>query len=351
MKWLTRLILRDNVTKPLLRNAFRAYRSDHFQESARFFEEYLHSIPGDWRARLWYARTLSECLKPEQSLDELKHVSDIKPDHPVAYAFSSLVLYDNQDFQSAEDVWKHRYTKYPCRMGSAMAHLAHLRESDVFTGESIEHIKYGNPDVQGRYLHFAELHSEGLPESVLRDFMDEIGIGWPRYRFPPPWLFQSKKELRHIWRSMAGGLYDSAFYGAQCIAERQELNNGTIPTLVAAAMLTDNWNQAFEWACSLPHIASLVRGESTLSGLRLYQTALACGMMLLMNDKIEESIPFLKTAVTGDSSSYLPFYALGIAGVRLDQWHMARRAFTAVCERVNPGLSLHRWSTLRSYDG
>jgi len=333
-----------------LRIAFHSYRSGNYPVATRLFEEYLKSEHDDWRARLWYARTLSECMKTDEALAELKHVARINPNSCLSYAFSSMVFYDSREYGSAIDIWKNRPTRNTCRLGEGITALAMLWGKENIDVDCMTHIIYGNSDVQGRYLHFAETRLKGLPESVLRDFMDEIGIGWPKYRLLPPWLFQNRKNLRLMWRHMAGNRIETAFEMALKTAEEQEISNTTISTLVAAAIMAGKWNIAFQWARRLPHFESLVTGESSSSGLHLFQTALSCGMMLLMMGNAEDAIPYLDTAIKADSSSYLPFYACGIANVQLEQWHESRRAFIQVCERVNSGLAVSRWGSLRVND-
>ena len=330
----------------ILSEAFRTFERKDFPGACTHFKKYLENRHEDWKARLWYAKSLSECNRTNEALDELKRVSSVVPESPVPPAFSAVVLFDAGDLESAIDVWESRPTGRSCLLGEALSALARLRNENNLEIVCEKYMQNGNPDVQGRFLHLSEEHLTDMPEPVLRDFLDEIGIGWPKYRILPPWLFQYRSSLRSIWRLMAHDRLEQAFVEADLISRGVDLNDATIPTIVAAAIMADRWGEAYEWARRLSHFDAYIRGESSPSGLRLYQNALACGMMLLMTGETEDSIPYLKTAITGDPSSYLPFYGLGIAGIRLDRWHEARRSFISVCERVNPQLAMYRWKNL-----
>jgi len=174
--------------------------------------------------------------------------------------------------------------------------------------------------------------------------MDEIGLGWPGYRFPPPWLLRSSNPERKIWRLLGSGEYDEAF-GVVSRWETQEVNGGKAETMIAAAMMADEWESALGWAQLLKPFRDF-QSKTRPKGQTAFQLSLFRGFCRLQMGEYEASIADFRIATGKDSTSYLPRYLAARAFCGLGDAAEARRGFIAACERLNPSLSSLRWQEL-----
>ncbi len=334
------------LTREQLSKAFQGFLSEKYDSARESFEAYLNGHGGDWRARLWFARTLAELGNTERALEELETVAKMRPESTLPAAFGALVLHDSRRFEEATEYWASGAWKQSCVLGDAIARISAVWNGEHPSTEIVNLMRAANPDIRGRALHIAETRLSGLPEPVLRDFMDEIGLGWPGYKIPPPWFSHLNRTERRIWRLMAQGRTEEAFEEAAACVERLGGPRKKAQTFVAAAIMVGRWEIALKWACAIKEYAAFVSSDMPPSGYAAYQLRLFRGFCTLFAGSPADALDDLSLSALGDRTSYLPHYALGRAFVINEDWTAARRAFVATNARVNPSLATERWKEL-----
>lgn len=233
-----------------------------------------------------------------------------------------------------------------CALGEGIILMAHIRMGKAPTRRMLELCAGGNAELRGRALHLAEERLRGYPESVRRDFMDEVGIGWPGYRIPPVALQHGFGNEGRIWRLMAQGRCKKAYDQAESWLRGDLDGKPHAQTLIAAAIMADRWDSVLEWALSIDDYAAYAHGESPPAGHRTYQFSLFEGWCLMECGELERARHCLMRAADNDRSAYLPLYALGKIGMAQNLGSETRNSFIAMCRRVNPSLPRIRWIAL-----
>jgi tetratricopeptide (TPR) repeat protein len=335
---------------PSNRKAFALYQAHDYTAACDAFEAYLSMHDAaDWRAKLWYARALAESGQSDLALAMLESAAESHPERAAAITFKALILYDDKQYDLAERAGEDAYRRGAGVLALGICLLSRVRQGQTPMREMLRLLGAGNAELKGRALHVAEGRLVGFPRDVRRDAMDEVGVGWPGYAFLPPWLFKRSRLERRIWRLLGGGKSDEAL---GLVAERarhpEELSRGERESMVAAAIMADEWESASEWALTLEEYRSYVTLGVAAKGLALFQLSLFRGICLLMTGDPDESLKQFEIARERDSTSYLPHYFGAKAHVMLDNAMLARRGFVAACDGLNPSLASLRWEELLS---
>lgn len=318
------------------RAAMAALEAGRFQEAVEGFESWTKRRD-DAKALLWLGMAYAEVGRLEDALACLRRARErCRPE--VVDALESLVLLDAQRLDEAQELGA-RGARRKNRMAEAVHLLAKASKGEGFSPRMVALIRATNAHVAGRALYVAELNLEGLPDHVLRDFMDEAGIGWPHHRGFPLWLFQDPRHWR-VWHLLASRRYAEAF-ALVSGWEAEAQGPGGAATMVAAALMAGEWEKALRWFNFTREARREAAGKA-LGRLDRFRVALVRGFLLAMVGD-EQAPVWLEEAARCDSTSYLPHYLLG----RVSLPHpRARRHFVAACARLNPGLATSRWSAL-----
>ncbi|MBN1424606.1 tetratricopeptide repeat protein [Candidatus Fermentibacteria bacterium] len=323
------------------RRGFHALdRGDH-DEAASLLAAYASRHPSDWKARLWHARAAAEAGRVDEALGFLHTVAERRPHSAVPRSFAALILFDARRFPEAQEEARQANLQRRNALAQGIELLAGVWQGKPPPETMVRILQGANADLKGRALHLVETRRATLPKPVIRDVMDEVGIGWPGYRVPPPWFFKSGPE-RSVWRLLARGLSDDAFQEV-CTWAGAPGAGKRATTMIAAAMCADRWDKAEAWAGMIPHYRAFIEGRPPRRGLNHFQVALFRGVCTLLRGDADGSMADLAQAAALDGTSYLPRYCAGRAGVALGRWHESRREFVAACERLNPALAVIRW--------
>jgi len=321
-----------------------ALDSEEYEDAARLLGEYVRRRPSDFRARLWLARAQAETGHTEDALALLNEVGVRRPRSAVPHAFAAMILLDAQRFDEARAEAEAGMARGGGCLSEALGLVAAAWLGNSPGERLVCLVQSTSSDLAERALHVAETQYATLPSVVMRDVMDEVGIGWPGYRFPPPWLCKLNPErgvLRQLSRGMTGGAFQqaAAWDGTPAAARRS-------PTMIAAAMLSGEWERALAWALLIPQYRAFADGDPPRRSLNHFQVSLFRGFCTLMRGDSEGSLEDLGRAASLDSTSYLPRYLSGRAMVARGLWCEARRQFVAACQRLNPSLAVVQLRTL-----
>lgn len=326
------------------RRGMAAFDRGAFEEAAGLLRAHAQRHPRDWRATLWLARAMAESGQPDEAVALLRGIAPGHRGRPVAGAFTALVLMDAQRFDEAEAAAQAASGRTRSRLAEAIGLISAAWRGAPPSSRMTHLIASTTADVAGRALHLAQARGAGLPTEVLRDTLDEVGLGWPGYRLPPPWLLKWGRE-RAAWRAMAGGRVGEAYDRAAGWADGESAPRHA-PTMVTAAVMACKWEEALRWACLIPRYRAFTEGNPPRRPLDHFQLALFRGVCTLMAGDSSASLADLALAAGLDATSYLPRYFMGIASVACGDWQQARREFVAVCQRLNPSVAVVQWKTL-----
>ena len=338
--------MRDDCS---FRKAFSVYQSYDYATACDLFDTYLRDHDPDWRAKLWYARALSELEAFDAALTVLEAVVDANPRQDVARTFQALVLFDAERYDQAERVGGEASRRSNSSLARGIYLLSCVQQGQPPMHEMLRVVAAGNAELMGRAILVAEGRLTSLPRDVRRDVMDEIGIGWPGYAFLPPWLFKRSNLERRIWRLLASGnTAEASRITAEWRSNPEALSRGERESMIAAAIMADEWESASWWALTLEGYRRYVESGSVPKGLALFQLSLFRGLCLLMTGAPNESLLQFEMAGVRDSTSYLPHYFSAKAHNMLGDVMQARRGYVAACDRLNPSLASLRWEELLS---
>jgi hypothetical protein len=326
------------------RRGIGAFDRGDCDEAVSLLDAHMRRHPSDHRARLWLARAQAEAGHVDESLSLLREAGAHRRRSAVPHAFAALILLDAQRFEEAAaeaDIGAGLGDGY---LSASISLLARGWQGAAPTSGMVRLLMSANSDLRGRALHLAETRVATLPDVVLRDVMDEVGIGWPHHRMPPAWLFKRQPE-RAAWREMAMGKTDDAFLRCAAWAE-DPTPAGRAPTMIASAMAAGHWDAALAWALLIPHYRAFHDGTPPRRTLNHFQVVLFRGFCTLQGGDADGSRVDLERAAQLDQTSYLPRYLKGRAMVRAGRWTEARREYVAACERLNPSLAVVQWKTL-----
>jgi len=323
---------------------FSLFESERFEEAQDILRLHCERNKSDWRATLWLARVLAEQGDVDHAVCLLEGIADDRSSNPVPFAFLALISLDYGRYDDARDYGERAAIRGGGSFGTGVALLAGIWQGAKANKTMLRLMHDANADLGGRALFLAETRLDNFEALVLKDIMDEIGLGWPGYKIPPPWLLRSSRLERKIWRLLGSGKYVEAF-DAVSGWETQGIKGGKAETMIAAAIMANNWESALEWAQLLEPFREF-QSETRPGGHTAFQLSLFRGFCRLQIGEHEASIPDFQIASGKDRTSYLPFYLAGRAFNGLGNTAEARRGFIAACGRLSPSLASLRWQEM-----